>query len=290
MASGIFGSVVVLVWMALNLDEVMAALKAGPPAETVPALLAGHGDLTMLVSAVAAVPTFGAVVFCRRLLDKKPVLELGLAWRPGQLAAGLASGALATLALVGALIAAGRLRVDGLAPEVGPLHLARLLGLLALTFLQSGAEELVCRGYLMRTLMGYFRPWVAVVGVSVFFGLLHLANPGTSPLSFVSTALIGLLFSQVTLRTNSLWAAIGLHTAWNFTLGAVASLPVSGMRMSHLLVVSDVGEPWLTGGAYGLEAGVVTVAVVAVACVALAVRRAPAPTGEPQPAPVVRAP
>jgi membrane protease YdiL (CAAX protease family) len=222
----------------------------------------------MAASAVAAGPTYGVVVLCRRVIDKKTIAELGLAWRPTQLVAGFVAGGLMVLGISGGLWASGALHVSGLATadESGGVVGAKLLGFLFLVFLQSGAEELVCRGYLLRTLMGLWRPWVSVAVVSLFFAALHLMNAGTSLASFVSTALIGVLFAQICLRTGNLWAAIGLHTAWNFTLGAIASLPVSGSTTFHLFAVEDLGPAWLTGGSYGLEASVVTIALVAIAC------------------------
>jgi membrane protease YdiL (CAAX protease family) len=77
----------------------------------------------------------------------------------------------------------------------------------------------------------------------------------------------------VTLRTGSLWFAIGLHGAWNFTLGPIASLPVSGYRFFPLLEVESVGSPLWTGGEYGLEGSLLSAAVSVAAVVVLLARR-----------------
>lgn len=273
LAASVGATIPVAVWMVGHLDEVLAALKDATPQKAFTQLLAANGTLLMAASAVAAGPTFGTVVLCRRVIDKKTIAELGLAWRPTQLAAGFVASGLMVLAISGGLWASGALRLNGLATaaESGALVGAKLLGLLFLVFLQSGAEELVCRGYLLRTLMGVWRPWVSVAVVSLFFAALHLMNAGTTLASFASTALIGVLFAQVCLHTGTLWVAIGLHTAWNFTLGAIASLPVSGSTTFHLLAVEDLGPAWLTGGSYGPEASVVTICLVAVACSVMAI-------------------
>ena len=39
----------------------------------------------------------------------------------------------------------------------------------------------------------------------------------------------GLLLGGAYMLTRSLWVAIGLHAAWNFTQGAVFGVPVSGL-------------------------------------------------------------
>jgi hypothetical protein len=56
------------------------------------------------------------------------------------------------------------------------------------------------------------------------------------------------------LRTRTLWFPFGIHFGWNFALGFVFGLPVSGMSDFSVLVHGSIrGPQWLTGGAYGLE-------------------------------------
>ena len=63
-------------------------------------------------------------------------------------------------------------------------------------FVQSSAEELICRGYLYQKLMNkYQKPMIAIVGNAVLFAAFHLLNPGVTLLSFMDTVVCGLLFS-----------------------------------------------------------------------------------------------
>lgn len=267
-ATGLVSSIPFGIWAVGHLQEVLDAVRSSDPQAALQKVLSQHGEVMMLGAALAAAPTLGAVALCRRTIDRQPWAPLGLTFDGRHLALGLAGGALAVLGLFGVLALTGDLRVVGLTANA---PVARAAGLLVLVFLQSGAEEVVCRGYLMRTLMGRYRPATSVAVVSLFFGALHLLNPDASAMSFLQTALIGVLFSLVCLRTGDLWWAIGLHTAWNYTLAVVASLPVSGMTLPHLLDVEVVGRPWLTGGAYGLEASVLTLALISTGCAAVGV-------------------
>jgi hypothetical protein len=55
-----------------------------------------------------------------------------------------------------------------------------------------------------------------------------------------------------------LWFPLGIHWAWNWTMGAVLGLPVSGIERltpEPLLRATDIGPAWLTGGSYGIEGG-----------------------------------
>ena len=60
--------------------------------------------------------------------------------------------------------------------------------------------------------------------------------------------------------SGSLWLAIGLHFAWNFVQGPLLGFPVSGIAAGGLQQVHDAGPAWLSGGAYGPEAGLVGIA------------------------------
>lgn len=62
--------------------------------------------------------------------------------------------------------------------------------------------------------------------------------------------------------TRRLWVPIGLHAAWNFTQGSIWSGAVSGTAQAEGLVKPVIGgSDWLTGGAFGVEASVIAMAV-----------------------------
>ena len=63
------------------------------------------------------------------------------------------------------------------------------------------------------------------------------------------------------MATRSLWFAMGLHTAWNFLQGTIFGVAVSGIGAptDSLFQPLIQGNPWLTGGAFGIEASVIAV-------------------------------
>ena len=97
-------------------------------------------------------------------------------------------------------------------------------------FVQSAAEEMVCRGFIyqrvLRTYKGKF--WLAVLVNSVFFGMIHLGNNGISVMAIVDLVVTGLLFSAMVYYFDSLWMAMAAHAGWNFTQSILAGLPNSG--------------------------------------------------------------
>ena len=104
-----------------------------------------------------------------------------------------------------------------------------MLLVLIAVFIQSSAEELLCRGYLYQKLMHkYKKPAVAIVGNAVLFAALHLGNPGVSPMAIVDLITTGICFSLMVYYCDSIWMAMGAHTAWNYLQNIVLGLPNSG--------------------------------------------------------------
>ncbi|MBR0382656.1 MAG: CPBP family intramembrane metalloprotease [Eubacterium sp.] len=107
--------------------------------------------------------------------------------------------------------------------------LAMLLVLFAV-FIQSGAEELMDRGFLYQSIRKLFRnPWVAIILNSVIFGAIHLNNPGVNALGIIQVVLIGISFSLMVHFADSIWLPMAAHTGWNYSQAIIFGLPNSGI-------------------------------------------------------------
>lgn len=80
-------------------------------------------------------------------------------------------------------------------------------------------EEMCFRGIMMQLLEQAFSRKVAILGPSVFFGLVHLLNGAANPLTalqlLIAGTLVGSLFSLATLQTGSILSSIVVHSLWN---------------------------------------------------------------------------
>jgi len=100
--------------------------------------------------------------------------------------------------------------------------------------LQTSTEELIFRGYLTQWLGRYSKGlWLPLLVPSLLFMLLHGANPevGTYGLWFTMPFYlgIGLLLSWVTLRSEGLELALGLHAANNLYAALMVTFPSSAI-------------------------------------------------------------
>lgn len=220
--------------------------------------------LILLVSALLA----GFV--CTRWLERLPWRALGLTLHThwgrdfviGSLI-GVASLALAT----GIAAAAGGLRFNA-SPRTMLMQVVQTLVLSAVLFIFAAlAEEVLFRGYPLQTLTRANLAWLAILLTSLPFAAIHLQNPNVvRGFTFINTALAGVWLAVAYLRTRSLWLPLGVHWAWNWAMGSLFGLPVSGITTiapNPLLHGTDLGPAWLTGGSYGIEGGVAcTIALI----------------------------
>jgi membrane protease YdiL (CAAX protease family) len=142
--------------------------------------------------------------------------------------------------------------------------------LLFLSMLMVGYhEELWSRGYHLLNMTEGFTGWkisphvaamLSIVISSTFFALMHVGNPNVTTFALINIALAGIWLALPFLITGSLGLSIGMHTGWNFVMGAVFGMPISGQQQSDEAILWKVktnGPAWFTGGDFGPEGGVV---------------------------------
>jgi membrane protease YdiL (CAAX protease family) len=91
------------------------------------------------------------------------------------------------------------------------------LAVLCIGFGPGIGEELWCRGFLGRGLVGHYGPVAGMVLTSVLFGLMHI-----EPRQVVYAPVMGLILHFVYWTTRSLWVPMLLHTL-NNSLGILAA-------------------------------------------------------------------
>lgn len=105
--------------------------------------------------------------------------------------------------------------VEEATPNLAPrVWLAWLPLALPMLFIQITAEEVLFRGYLQQQLAARFAArWIWFWIPAVMFSLLHWSPDagGNLPLILLSTLTFGLVAADLTERTGSLGAAMGLH-------------------------------------------------------------------------------
>lgn len=239
----------------------------------------------LLITLFVYPPTLLWLWVCRRFLDRRTFISLGLRARGfTQLFSGVLCGALASGLIFEVLVITGLVKMQGwsLAVQSGGAMRAvlPLFGWLGAMFAVGFMEEVAFRGYALHNLYARLGDRIAIWLQAIAFALVHLGNgamqekstPDASlaaALAMPNIALIGIFFALCYFKTGSLWFPIGFHAAWNFCLGCVFSFPVSGIPIFKLLDVQLVGSVPLTGGSFGPEASVLLTPILIVLCLVM---------------------
>lgn len=231
---------------ASALDDPVAALLIGP--------------------ALAALVLWLYAVAVRRI-ERRPVTELARPRAGRRLLLGALGGFALFAIAVGIIALAGGYQVTGWGTLAGALTVVGMMCAIAV------AEEVLFRGIIFGLIQGRWGTWIALVASALLFGLLHLINPGATLWGALAVAIeAGLMLGAAFVATGSLWLPIGLHLGWNITIVAVFGAVTSGSSASGaLLQAVTPGPVWLTGGSFGPEGSLVSVAVCSVATVLLLV-------------------
>lgn len=216
----------------------------------------GIPRLDVFAELIAALAATAIMV---RSLDRREWSFVGLdraSIRPREMLTAFAVGAAAIGGTCAVLFATG-LMVFESAPAGAPWVVAALR--VSVVLLAAGlAEEVICRGYLLSVVRDTFGVGAAVVGTSLLFGALHLANDGATPQSVAVVTLAGLLLATVRVVLRSLYAAWMTHFAWNAVMAVGLHAPVSGIQFEGPGYTSvTTGPAWISGGTWGPEGGLV---------------------------------
>lgn len=231
----------VIVLVVALLNAVLFALVASfALPEWTDALVQGSTPLALLIILASfAFAIFGVALAARRLQHRalvtvigQPLLAIQQFWRVFRV--------LVVLGLVFLVLPP----YDMGAPLVPNLSLRSWLLLLPLSvaavLIQTGAEEILFRGFLQQSLAARFRSPVIWMGIpSLLFALGHYdpeASGENAMLVVIWAGVFGLLAADLTARSGTLGPAIALHFCNNASALLLFSLPdmLGGLALYHV--------------------------------------------------------
>jgi len=198
-----------------------------------------------------------------RTFERGRLADIGLGWTAASrrnLSLGLLGGIGAALVvLLGPVVCRG---ADIQAAPNEHFAWPSLLFLSLLLVFGAIGEEMLFRGYAFQVFLAAMGPFAAILPISVLFAFLHANNPAFGVVAFINTFLWGVLLGYSFLRSGDLWLPIGLHFGWNWTL-PLLGVNLSGLTMgvTGYTIAWKIGGLW-SGGAYGIEGGLLTTAIV----------------------------
>lgn len=214
-----------------------------------------------------------------RFFDRRPFDDLGMRvdrrwWI--EAAFGTALGALLMGGILGVEFAFGWASYGEL-PDL-PGEVPRLAFVPATLFVFIAVafyEELMSRGYHLTNLAeGFTCRWIpprsavmlAAFVSSAVFGLAHAGNPNATFMSTGNIVIAGMMLAAGYVTTGRLAIPMGIHLSWNFCQN-LFGMPVSGQSTffyGSILARQESGDPLVTGGSFGPEAGLTGLVAMAI--------------------------
>ncbi|MEX2785086.1 lysostaphin resistance A-like protein [Streptococcus sp. H49] len=160
-------------------------------------------------------------------------------------------------------------------------HFSLLIFLLLLIgfAIQSFMEEFLLRSLIQVLITMKFGVLAGVLGSSVFFAIGHAGNSNASIISVINTFLFAVAFGLLFCYHDNLWIVAGFHAGWNFILGPVLGIAVSGFELPTSLIKTSLhlGKSYLNGGRYGFEASylVTIIFLIIIAIYAVLLKKQP---------------
>ena len=247
------------------LTRVVCALVIAIAIRLIVAILGGAGLPTFASRAIGLLIAVATLIGLGRIGWVQPGIN-GL--NPPQPARGLLFGAIAGKILyVGIVLVAavaGWYSVQSIS-----FDLTALLGALGLLLFAAAFEEILFRGVVFQPLEAAIGTGWALALSGTLFGALHLGNTNATWVGAVAVGLAGVALGAVFAWTRDFWLLTGLHLMWNFMQGPIFGVAVSGNVFQSLIRPRIRGPEAFTGGAFGFEAGAITVALCLVSTVLL---------------------
>ncbi|WP_123877561.1 CPBP family intramembrane glutamic endopeptidase [Flagellimonas maritima] len=214
---------------------------------------------------------FGAVVILiiclylnSKYLDKRNFSDYGLVFKRETLtycAIGVLIGSFSVIFIFLIGINTGILSASNMLTAPSSIS---LLSFALKMFLVAILEETFFRGYLFTSTNDAIKSkkvsakkavLTALVLSSVLFGLAHFNTSNVSIFSIVLLSINGMVWCIPFIMTKNLGMSIGLHTTWNFVQTQIGFTMSGNKAVRPLYNIENLGPDWLTGGAYGPEAG-----------------------------------
>ena len=215
---------------------------------TTGALIGVPPAISLAFTLLPFVVAFGAILFTARVIHRRPAASLVAPGRPirwGRILQGFGAWLIvaAVVTLVEALIFPGRYSLT--------LDLGRLLPFAVVAVLlfpiQSSAEELFFRGYLLQGLGLRTRNRLLLAGLTgLVFAGLHIENPEVGSEFWLVMGfyfVFGMALALFALRDNGLELALGVHAANNLFTALVANFKGSAVDSPSIFTAAGF-TPW----------------------------------------------
>lgn len=149
------------------------------------------------------------------------------------------------------------------------INIILILAYLGGFIIQGAMEEIMCRGFLMNSLLYKIPTNIAILIISAMFAFPHFfalfqSNTIVVIVGIVNLLLFSTVVSLLMIKYNNIWVSCAVHSIWNFILSIIIGINLSGSNSTSSVFKFSANENMelLSGGKYGIEAGLICTIVL----------------------------
>lgn len=239
----------------------LVALSAAAPLAT-SALSGAPAAVRLILEVISLVSALVPAIACPLLLGGAAARRRTAAREGLRFGVGLVAGAAWFALVFGALAALSAVDLGS------PSNVPALPAWIAACAANAAFQEVLVRGYAFDALARGKGIVFAAVVTTVVFTVFHPGAFACGPVAVLQIAAASVLLTLVRIASGGLAAPIGMHAAWNAVGGIGFGVVSLADDYPSVFDVSLGGPALLSGGAMGVEGGVVALAVTCVLCAA----------------------
>jgi membrane protease YdiL (CAAX protease family) len=194
-----------------------------------------------------------------RFFEKRPLKTIGLTGKNAfkKYLLGFLTGIIMMSGVIGLMKIFGSISNVKVPVSLSADNLTVVILFLIAYIIQGANEEILSRGWQFQVIGARYKPWIGAIISSIIFVLLHGFNDGISIISGFNLFLFAFLLILFVLRDNSIWAACGWHSSWNWSMENIFGMNVSGTKsIGSILNFSVKGPDYLSGADFGPEGSI----------------------------------
>ncbi len=225
---------------------------------------------------LASIPYFLAVYVATRLIDKRPLQDIGLQptteWAK-QYALGFLTGGLLITGAIIFMLAFDWAEITGVIHNQSSIHIAILLPLFFIAVSATFLFQIANAAYLVKNaaegLAGYITPAQAVgiaIGIRLIVGIfLFSGNPGATMYALFTETLLQLIILIAYVYTGKVAFPAGFATGWTALILYLYGGHAAGFNApASILNITFIGPAAITGGAFGVGGGLIALFAVVI--------------------------
>lgn len=127
----------------------------------------------------------------------------------------------------------------------------------------SIVEEFLFRGVALKLIEIKWGSKWAIIIPAIIWAIFHIitsnfTDPYGSIIRVISVTYVGIIFSIITLKTNTIWHTVFLHFIWNYTTTGVIHISTAPSIRSPINFILQTDNILLTGSSYGIDSSIIS--------------------------------